>query len=163
LRTRVQAFPQGVAFWLRKPALPPPYLTELIAWFENLTLQTLDQIDTIYAPRARFKDPFNDVEGLPAIRHVFHHMFHQVDAPRFRITDTFWNGQGAMVLWTFEFIARRPLPRQFFTIQGTTHFLFDAAGKVNMHRDYWDTAEELYAKLPLLGTVVKKLLRLGRA
>ena len=32
-------------------------------------------------------------------------------------------------------------------------------GKVVYHRDYWDTAEELYAKLPLLGGLMRFLRR----
>jgi len=30
---------------------------------------------------------------------------------------------------------------------------------VTYHRDYWDTAEELYAKLPLLGGLMRLLRR----
>ncbi len=144
--------------------IPSPLpLPSLIAWFENLSLQTIDQIDTVYAANACFKDPFNSVEGIDAIRNVFLHMFRQVDAPRFRVSKQFLGEHSAMVLWTFHFIPRRPLPKQPFTIQGTTHFLFDASGKIVLHRDYWDTAEELYAKLPLLGPLVKRLLRLASA
>ena len=36
---------------------------------------------------------------------------------------------------------------------------FDADGKVNYHRDYWDTGEELYMKLPGLGTLMRGLRR----
>ena len=36
---------------------------------------------------------------------------------------------------------------------------FGEDGKVNYHRDYWDTGEELYAKLPLIGGAVRFLRR----
>jgi len=39
---------------------------------------------------------------------------------------------------------------------------FDAAGKVNYHRDYWDAAEELYEKLPLIGPLMRGLRRYVR-
>jgi len=48
-------------------------------------------------------------------------------------------------------------------VRGATHLRFDAAGKVVLHRDYWDAAEELYAKLPLLGVLMRGLQRRGRA
>ena len=32
-------------------------------------------------------------------------------------------------------------------------------GKVNYHRDYWDTGEELYMKLPAIGTLMRGLRR----
>jgi steroid delta-isomerase len=48
-------------------------------------------------------------------------------------------------------------------VRGTSHLRFDAAGKVVLHRDYWDAAEELYAKLPVLGALMRGLQRMGRA
>jgi steroid delta-isomerase len=48
-------------------------------------------------------------------------------------------------------------------VRGASHLRFDAAGKVVLHRDYWDAAEELYAKLPLIGCVMRGLQRMARA
>ena len=42
-------------------------------------------------------------------------------------------------------------------IRGVSHLKFDAAGKVNYHRDYWDAVEELYMKLPVLGMLMRGL------
>lgn len=42
--------------------------------YEQLTPARLAQLDDYYAPDARFKDPFNDVQGVPAIRAIFAHM-----------------------------------------------------------------------------------------
>ena len=38
---------------------------------------------------------------------------------------------------------------------------FDAQGRVTLHRDYWDTAEELYEKLPVLGRLMRWLRQAG--
>ena len=35
--------------------------------------------------------------------------------------------------------------------------VFDADGRIARHRDYWDAAEELYMKLPLLGRLMRWL------
>ena len=32
-------------------------------------------------------------------------------------------------------------------------------GRIVMHRDYWDVAEELYEKLPLIGALMRWLKR----
>ena len=37
------------------------------------------------------------------------------------------------------------------------------AGRVAEHRDYWDAAGELYARLPLIGPPMRLLLRMGAA
>ena len=32
-------------------------------------------------------------------------------------------------------------------------------GRITLHRDYWDAAEELYEKLPVIGTLMRWLRR----
>ena len=48
-------------------------------------------------------------------------------------------------------------------IRGGSLLRFDAQGLVQEHRDYWDTAEELYEKLPVLGVLMRGLRRAGAA
>jgi hypothetical protein len=50
---------------------------------------------------------------------------------------------------------------QITTDLSFSHIRFDASGKVNYHRDYWDTGEELYAKLPVLGWLIRRLKRMA--
>ena len=140
----------------------------LIDWFEHLSPQTIDRIPQFYAADAEFKDPFNEVRGTDAIAHIFRHMFTQVDEPRFVIGSRFsgvdddGDEGGVMLLWDFHFRTRGRRP-QAICVRGTSHLRFDAAGKVVLHRDYWDAAEELYAKLPLLGGLMRGLQRRARA
>ena len=133
----------------------------LIDWFEHLSPQTIDRIPQFYAADAEFKDPFNEVRGTDAIAHIFRHMFTQVDEPRFVIGSRFSGGDGVMLLWDFHF-RTRGRRSQAICIRGTSHLRFDAAGKVVLHRDYWDAAEELYAKLPVLGALMRYLQRMAR-
>jgi len=128
-------------------------LDRVIAWYETLTPETLERLTELYAHDARFKDPFNDVVGRAAIRRVFAHMFETTEAPRFRIASRVAGEREAFVSWVFGFRAAR----RDVEIRGATHLLFDGRGKVVAHRDYWDAAEELYAKLPLLGPLVRLL------
>jgi steroid delta-isomerase len=135
----------------------------LIDWFEHLSPQTLDRISQFYAANAEFKDPFNEVRGTDAIAHIFRHMFTQVDEPRFVVGSHFSGEDGVMLLWDFHFRSRGPLAPQAMTVHGATHLRFDGEGRVILHRDYWDTAEELYAKLPLIGWLMRGLQRQARA
>jgi hypothetical protein len=61
-------------------------------------------------------------------------------------------------MWEFRFATKR-FARGAQCIEGATHIVFDAGGAVLLHRDYWDAAEELYEKLPLLGTLMRWLKR----
>ena len=135
----------------------------LIRWFETLSPETLEELPRFYATDAEFKDPFNEARGVESIKHIFRHMFSQVAEPRFAVGSRFHGDDGVMLLWDFHFRTRAPLPARAMTARGATHLRFNAAGKVVLHRDYWDAAEELYAKLPLIGSLMRGLQRMGRA
>lgn len=140
-------------------------LQALIDWFEHLSPATVDRVPDFYAANAEFKDPFNEVRGTEAIARIFRHMFTQVDAPRFVIGSRFGGEggeDGVMLLWDFHFRTKGRRP-QAIRVRGASHLRFDDAGKVVLHRDYWDAAEDLYAKLPLLGALMRLLRRIGRA
>ena len=128
-------------------------------FFESVSPETLVRIGDLYGADARFKDPFNDVKGVPAIEHVFRHMFTQVQAPRFVVGERIVQGDSAMLVWRFEFGVRVGKTLRPQVVNGVTHFKFDAQGKVSLHRDYWDTGEELYMKLPVLGWLLRVLRR----
>lgn len=53
--------------------------------------------------------------------------------------------------WEFHFRMKRWRAQVPQCIHGATLVHFDAQGRVTRHRDYWDPAEELYEKLPVLG------------
>jgi ketosteroid isomerase-like protein len=58
-----------------------PCLARVIVAFESLTRAELGRLDALYAADASFKDPFNDVRGVPAIRRIFEHMFDTLVEP----------------------------------------------------------------------------------
>jgi hypothetical protein len=109
-----------------------------------------------------FKDPFNEVRGTAAVAGIFEHMFVQVDAPRFVVTGSVLQGDQAFLTWDFLFRMKRYSGVEQ-CIRGATHLRFAADGRANFHRDYWDAAEELYEKLPLLGSFMRWLKRLARS
>lgn len=136
-------------------------LQRAIAFFETLSLSTLDQVGNTYAPDAYFKDPFNEVQGLSAITHIYRHMFTQVDAPRFVVTMRVLQGDDAFLTWDFLFRMKR-FSDEPQCIRGATHLRFGEDGRIQLHRDYWDAAEELYEKLPVLGGLMRVLKRAAR-
>jgi ketosteroid isomerase-like protein len=134
-------------------------LARVVAFYESISASDVAGLGELYAADAFFKDPFNEVRGVPAIARIFEHMFVQVDAPRFTVHETIAQGDAAFLAWDFEFSFRRPLPAGPRRIRGCTHLRFDAAGRVSMHRDYWDAAEELYEQLPGIGVLMRWLRR----
>lgn len=145
--------------------MPPPDTTpsteeavsRVIAFFETLAPADVAALGRLYAADARFKDPFNEVQGLPAIRHIFEHMFVALDQPRFVVTGRVVQGQQCFLTWEFLFAFRNFHKGVTQTVRGASHLAFDDQGLVTLHRDYWDAAEELYEKLPVVGGLMRWL------
>jgi steroid Delta-isomerase len=133
----------------------------LVHYFETLSPDAVDALPQHYAPHCRFVDPFNDVCGVEHVAAIFRHMFEQLDAPRFVVHDRVAEGRRVLLTWDFEFRFRRWQRGEIQRIHGASLLSFDAAGLVAVHRDYWDAAE-LYAKLPLIGPLMRLLKRQGR-
>ena len=131
----------------------------LVAFYEGLDAADVERMAEFYAADAYFRDPFNEVRGVAPIQRIFRHMFDDLADCRFTILDTIVDERGAVLVWDFTFRIRRYRPRIERRIHGASHLRFDAAGRVSHHRDYWDAAEELYAQLPLIGTVLRFLKR----
>ncbi|MFM7026705.1 MAG: nuclear transport factor 2 family protein [Limnohabitans sp.] len=134
-------------------------LSRLIEFFEQLTPQQLPRLTELYAENARFKDPFNDVQGTSAIERIFAHMFETLDAPHFIVTGRIAEGNQCFLVWDFRFRFKRFDSETWQTVRGSTHLVFNDVGQVTLHRDYWDAAEELYEKLPVLGGLMRWLKR----
>ena len=143
-------------------AVPPASLPAIVQFFEQLSAADLDRLHAIYSANARFKDPFNEVQGVPAIRAVFEHMFHTLDEPRFVVHEKVQQGSRIFLTWDFVFRMRRfsPAPQ---TIHGGSLLIVGADGLIDSHRDYWDAAEELYEKLPVLGSLMRWLKKRARS
>ena len=137
----------------------PEAVERLVQFFEQLKPQDLPRLPEIYALDARFKDPFNEVQGLPAIERIFAHMFEALDQPHFIVTERIVQGQQCFLVWDFRFRFKRFDTATWQTVRGGTHLAFDVQGLVTLHRDYWDAAEELYEKLPVVGGLMRWLKR----
>jgi len=134
-------------------------LDALIDFFHGLSPQSVARFPEFYSDEAYFKDPFNEVRGVAAIQRIFTHMFDQVGEPRFVVTGRVVDDGGAMLIWEFHFRVRLFGRGETQVMRGVSHLKFAADGKVDYHRDYWDTGEELYMKLPALGTLMRGLRR----
>ena len=135
-----------------------PRTARVIALFESLQPADLARLDTFYADDARFKDPFNEVQGVPAIRRIFEHMYASLDGPRFVVREAIVQGDQCFLVWDFLFRMKR-FRRDEQCVRGGSHLRYGTDGRIVEHRDYWDAAEELYEKLPGIGALMRWLKR----
>ncbi len=140
------------------PGRQDPRVQRIVSAFETLSPDSLARLDQLYTADARFKDPFNEVQGVGAIRAIFAHMFVALDSPRFVVRDAVVQGEQCFLSWDFLFRMKR-FKRDAQCIRGASQLWLAQDGRIRVHRDYWDAAEELYEKLPVLGALMRLLKR----
>jgi ketosteroid isomerase-like protein len=128
-------------------------------FFAALGPSDLTRLGDFYTPDAYFKDPFNEVRGVAAIEGIFRHMFDALDTPRFVITSRVVDGDQCFLVWEFRFAFKNFHKGEQQVVHGGSHLVLAPDGRIQSHRDYWDAAEELYEKLPLVGSLMRWLKR----
>ena len=135
----------------------------LVPFYERLRPDDVARFETYYRRDACFRDPFNQVSSIDGIKRIFSHMFKQVNEPSFRVTKVIIGEGDAILFWTFHFRFKGMGCKTTQSLEGVSHLEFDDEGLVTLHRDYWDAAEELYSRLPIIGSMMRGLQRLIRA
>ncbi len=126
-------------------------------FFEELSPDTIDRLDSLVSETVRFRDPFNAIEGRTNFKQLFRDMFDDVDEPRFEITDGAMSTRTAYLRWTFTFRMRGK--KRSWHIDGMSEIHFDDNGLVEAHLDHWDAASQFYEKLPVIGFLYRTIRR----
>ncbi len=132
-------------------------VADYIAFLETMTPESLSRFEAVFAPDARFRDPFNDAHGLPAIRRVFEKMFEDLDEHGFQVLDHAIAGERVYMNWRFRIVPKGK--RQEWWIDGMSSVDFRDDGKVTAHIDHYDAASQIYEKFPFIGAVLRALRR----
>lgn len=128
-------------------------------FFETLTPDSLDELEGLCRSDVRFADPFNDVQGVDALRRIFAHMFETSVDPRFTVFDTAIGDAAVYYRWRFAFRPRSRSTGPDWVIDGVSEVRFDEDGLVVSHIDHWDAASQVHARLPLVGRLMRWLSR----
>ncbi len=126
----------------------------LISWYENLTIETLEEIDNFYANDCYFRDPFNKLHNLQDIKKLYQKMFRHLSQPKFKIIHVLREGELVSLYWEFDFI----FLKKTFKIFGNTLLRLNSDNKIIEHIDYWDSVQEWWIKLPLIGAILRMFL-----
>jgi steroid Delta-isomerase len=135
------------------------HVERVVRFFETLQPASVAQMGDYYTQDAYFKDPFNEVNGLAHVQRIFSHMYVALDNPHFVVTERVVQGEQCFLVWDFKFRFKRFDRSAEQTVRGTSHLRFAPDGRISYHRDYWDAAEELYEKLPVVRSVMRWLKR----
>ena len=134
---------------------------QLILFYENISIENLSDLRNFYSTQATFKDPFNKVLGIQKIILLFEHMFQSLDTPSFKVKEVVTQGEQTFLSWEFYYALKQWPKKGQMVIHGASHIVWasDDLGhwRVKLHRDYWDAAEEVYEKIPMIGLLIRWL------
>ena len=135
------------------------------AAFAALTPETLDDLMATVSPQVRFTDPFNDVTGHTGFRAIFAHMFKTCENPQFHILDIARGTQDgshrAYLRWRMSG-RLKGWPHTSLDLEGMSEVHVGGDGLIAAHIDHWDSASQLLARLPVIGMLMRPVLRLFR-
>ncbi len=134
-----------------------PRVQRIVDFFEGLQPASVQLMGEFYTLDAYFKDPFNEVRGLPEVQRIFSHMYVALHEPHFVVTNTVTQGDQCFIVWDFKFHFKRFDTVTMQAVRGCSHLQLASDGRIAFHRDYWDAAEELYEKLPYVGALMRWL------
>ena len=121
------------------------------SFLEGLTVKRLDDLDKFVTKDVLFRDPFHDVRGTDNMVNIFMNLFEAVHDIQFQVICHAVNGSIVFYHWEFSgVITGRPR-----TIDGLTRLVFDQNEMVEEHVEYWDSASQLYEKMPLIGRLLR--------
>lgn len=125
------------------------------ACFEQMTPATVSRLREVAAADVHFQDPFNDVRGIERMERCMHAMYADATDVRFEILHWAIEGETAYLRWRFWFKPKRLKADRPWQVEGMSELRFDAAGLVAEHIDHWDAASQFYARLPVLGGIIR--------
>tara|TARA_R110000824_G_scaffold118960_14_gene272178 strand:+ start:312599 stop:313033 length:435 start_codon:yes stop_codon:yes gene_type:complete len=121
----------------------------------SLDRTRISRMPEIIAPDVEFSDPFNRVNGLAAMQHIFEDMYETLGEVRFDIHHHAATGRSGFLQWHFHSVLRG----QPWSFEGVTYVEFDEKGLVSRHADQWDAAREFYEHFPVIGWVLGTIRR----
>jgi len=127
-------------------------------FYEKLTRESKKEEYAVFFDKdSEFQDPFQKVQGLDAIYHIFVDMYEKLHNPRFVVEEVVCSEDVAYLRWEFLYALSPTAKEDSFV--GVSRVSFSKDAKVLSHVDYWDAAQNVYEKIPLLGSLMRLVKR----
>jgi hypothetical protein len=126
---------------------------------ESLRADNVENLLERVDERVHFSDPFNDCRGRAAYGNVLADMFEKLKDVEFVVEHHTWCADAAARTALLKWTLRARLWRRPWIIGGCSELSFNETGLVTAHHDYWDAAAGVYARIPVLGALIKAVRR----
>jgi steroid delta-isomerase len=124
-------------------------------FYETMSRADLETLDRLVTEDVRFKDPFNDVTGVDAMARCLA-MAYDHGTPKFEVLDRAASERAGYLLWRYTSTPKgASVPA--WIVEGMSEVRFAPDGRAVEHIDHWDSGEQFYLRLPIIGWLVGKV------
>ncbi|MCC9624702.1 nuclear transport factor 2 family protein [Thalassospira sp. MA62] len=135
-------------------------MADYARYYENLSPQTVGDLRPYVTDDFTFTDPFTTVTGPDHVIAYLAKAFKETEKPRFVVTHRALDGDMGFLRWRFS-AKLKVIGDWEFT--GMSALTFNEDGSLlASHTDHWDSGQNFYARIPVLGWFIRRLaLRVG--
>ena len=126
--------------------------------FESLNLENLNKFDNLLDENIYFEDPFNKVYGIENFKRIFSNTLNKLDNIEFKVLNIISKNNIFIIKWEMIFFAFN----KSNSIFGLSEVTISTNKKIISHIDYWDSYNNFYVKIPVIGKLFKLVLNLVR-
>lgn len=137
----------------------PDTVTAYAEAFAALTEDNMPGLMALVSDDIVFTDPFNKVFGKDGFEAIFQHMFKTCEDPQFTVSDIASGVNGHYLRWRMTG-RLKSWPQTTLMLEGMSEIRLDANGLVSHHLDHWDSASQLLSTLPVIGAIIRPVLKL---
>ncbi len=126
-------------------------IKKYLSLFENLSIKNLNEFDDLIDNNIIFADPFNKIKGKENFKKLFKKTLKLLENPKFKIHTVSFIKNVYFVKLEMEFKAFKKEQK----ITGLSEIKINQNGFISEHIDYWDSFNQFYLKLPIIGKILK--------
>ena len=122
--------------------------------FETLSLENINKFDELLDENIYFEDPFNKVYGIKNFKKIFSNTLKKLDNVEFKVLNIISKNNIHILKWEMIFFAFNKKNCIF----GLSEVTVNKNKKIVSHVDYWDSYNNFYTKIPILGLIFQSIL-----
>ena len=138
----------------KKTTFDREVLERYFTFLETMTAANLSALREHCHADVHFRDPFNNVRGVDRYIRIMEETFENLKDVRFEIIEKAYYDDGAFLKWHFHFRLGKEPEKIVGVTQGKAK-----EGRIIAHLDYWDAGERIYAKVPVVGGLIRFMRR----
>lgn len=134
--------------------------TELVdklqAFYGDLNIDKLDDLDQLYHDDIVFTDPLQHVVGMDDFRAYLKHTMENVEYCHFTFDDQCVGDTQGFMAWQMRYAHPKLANGIEIILPGVSYVTFED-GLIKEQRDYYDLGAMLYEHVPLVGYIIDKI------